>query len=76
VTIVDEYTRECLENRVRRKLNSKDVGITISKLFIRRGVPDYIRSDNGPEFKAKFVRDWLEKTEVETLFIPSPGHQF
>ena len=72
LTIIDEYTRECLAIRVRRRLSSKDVVMAISKLFIRRGVPDYIRSDNGPEFTAKFVRGWLEKTEVEALFI-QPG---
>lgn len=72
LTIIDEYTRESLAIRVRRRLNSKDVVMAISKLFIRRGLPEYIRSDNGPEFTAKFVRDWLEKTEVETLFI-QPG---
>ena len=72
LTIIDEYTRECLAIRVRRKLNSKDVVMAISKLFIQRGVPDYIRSDNGPEFTAKFVREWLEKVDVETLFI-HPG---
>ena len=72
LTIIDEYTRECLAIRVARKLNSKDVVMAISALFIRRGVPDYIRSDNGPEFTAKFVTEWLEKLKVGTLFI-QPG---
>jgi transposase InsO family protein len=72
LTIIDEYTRECLAIRVRRRLNSKDVVMAISKLFIHRGIPEFIRSDNGPEFTAKFVRNWLEKVGVETLFI-QPG---
>ena len=72
LTIIDEYTRECLRIRVRRKLNSKDVVMAISELFLKRGLPEYIRSDNGPEFTAKFVKEWMEKVEVETLFI-HPG---
>jgi len=72
LTIIDEFTRESLSVRVERRLNSKDVVMEISRLFIERGVPDYIRSDNGPEFTAKFVTDWLEKLEVGALFI-QPG---
>lgn len=72
LTIIDEYTRECLAIRVRRKLNSKDVAMAISKLFIERGVPEHIRSDNGPEFTAKFIKNWLKRMEVKTLFI-HPG---
>ena len=64
LTIIDEYTRECLAIRVRRKLNSKDVAMAISKLFIERGVPEHIRSDNGPEFTAKFIKNWLKRMEV------------
>ena len=55
-----------------RRLTSEDVLERLSDLFIRRGVPDYIRSDNGPEFTAHRVRDWLESVEVKTLFI-EPG---
>ena len=72
LTLMDEYTRECLSIDVGRKLNSEDVLERLSDLFIRRGVPDYIRSDNGPEFTAKKVRHWLEKIGVRTLFI-EPG---
>lgn len=72
LTIIDEFTRECLAIRVARRLTSKEVVMEISRLFIERGLPDYIRSDNGPEFTAKFVTDWLEKIEVQTLFI-QPG---
>ncbi len=69
LTIVDEFTRECLAIDVARKLSSEDVLERLSDLFIRRGVPDYLRSDNGPEFTAKRVKDWLERVDVKTLFI-------
>jgi len=72
LTIVDEFTRECLAIDVARKLSSEDVLERLSDLFIRRDVPDYVRSDNGPEFTAKRVKDWLERVEVKTLFI-EPG---
>lgn len=72
LNIIDEYTRECLAIRVRRKLNSRDVLMALSKLFIQRGVPDYVRSDNGAEFVAKIVRKWFADTEVKTLYI-APG---
>ena len=57
---------------VARKLTSEDMLERLSDLFICRGVPNYVRSDNGPEFTAHRVRDWLETVEVKTLFI-EPG---
>lgn len=72
LTLIDEHTRECLAIDVRRKLNSEDVLERLSDLFVHRGVPDYIRSDNGPEFTAIKVREWLERVQVKTLFI-EPG---
>ena len=72
LTILDEFTRDCLAIRVGRRLNSKDVVMAISRLFIHKGIPDYIRSDNGAEFTSKFVRNWLSKINVETLYI-HPG---
>jgi len=72
LTIVDEHTRECLSIDVARRLTSEDVLERLSDLFVRRGVPDYIRSDNGPEFTAHRVRDWLACVAVKTLFI-EPG---
>jgi putative transposase len=72
LTVVDEHTRESLAIDVARKLRSEDVLERLSDLFVRRGVPKYIRSDNGPEFTAHKVRDWLERVEVQTLFI-EPG---
>ena len=72
LVVVDEHTRECLSIDVARKLTSEDVLERLSDLFVRRGVPLYIRSDNGPEFTAKCVREWLLRVEVKTLFI-EPG---
>jgi putative transposase len=72
LTIVDEHTRECLSIDVARRLTSEDVLERLSDLFVRRGVPDYIRSDKGPEFTATRVREWLARVEVKTLFI-EPG---
>jgi transposase InsO family protein len=72
LTIVDEYTRECLAIRVDRRLNSEDVLEQLAALFVYRGTPAYLRSDNGPEFVAKAVREWLAKVGVQTLFI-EPG---
>lgn len=72
LTLIDEHTRECLAIDVARKLNSESVLERLSDLFVRRGVPRYIRSDNGPEFTAIAVRDWLERVGVKTLFI-EPG---
>jgi putative transposase len=56
LNIIDEFSRECLAIRVKRKLNSTDVIDALTDLFIIRGVPAYIRSDNGPEFIAEAVR--------------------
>ena len=60
LTVVDEFTRECLAIDVSRKLNSDDVLERLSWLFVTRGVPKHIRSDNGPEFTANVVRTWLK----------------
>jgi transposase InsO family protein len=72
LTIVDEHTRECLMIRVARRLNSEDVLECLASLFVYRGVPRYIRSDNGSEFTATAVREWLGEVGVQTLFI-EPG---
>ncbi len=72
LTLIDEYTRECLAIDVSRRLKSEDVLECLGDLFVRRGVPDSIRSDNGPEFTATKVRDWLGRIGVKTLFI-EPG---
>ena len=72
LTVIDEYTRECLAIRVQRRMTSHDVLYTLSELFLEHGVPEHIRSDNGPEFVAKAVRQWLANLGVTTLFI-EPG---
>jgi transposase InsO family protein len=72
LTILDEYTRECLAMRVDRHISSQDVIDQLYELFLLRGVPEHIRSDNGPEFTAKRVRDWFANLQVKTLFI-EPG---
>ncbi len=72
LAIVDEYTRECLAIDVERGLRSENVLDRLSDLFLVRGTPGYIRSDNGPEFTAVAVRDWLGRLGVQTLFI-EPG---
>jgi len=72
LNIIDEFTRECLAVKVARKINSQAVIDELFKLFIFRGIPEHIRSDNGPEFTAKTVRKWLSRLGVKTLFI-EPG---
>jgi len=72
LNILDEYTRECLNITVERKITSHEVIERLADLFITRGIPDNIRSDNGPEFTAKAVRKWLGRLGVTTLFI-EPG---
>ena len=72
LNVVDEFTRECLAIEVARKQSSRDVLRTLAGLMLRHGIPKHIRSDNGPEFVAKAVRDWLSRLDVGTLFI-EPG---
>lgn len=70
--ILYEYTRECLAILVARRITADDVLAQLEELFLERGLPEHIRSDNGPEFTAKAVREWLSRLEVQTLFI-APG---
>jgi len=72
LTVIDEFTRESLALPVERRLRSDDVLHTLTRLFTTRGVPEHIRSDNGAEFTANTVRDWLKRIGVTTLFI-EPG---
>ena len=72
LTVMDEYTRECLSIDVARRLKSDDVLERLMDLFIRHGIPEHLRSDNGSEFTAKMVRDWLSRLDVRTLYI-EPG---
>ena len=72
LNVLDEFGRECLAIRVKRKLNSTDVIDVLTDLFILRGVPAYIRSDNGPEFVAEAVRKWISAVGAKTAYI-EPG---
>ena len=72
LNIVDEFTHECLAIRVSRKLKSIDVIDVLSDLFILRGVPGHVRSDNGPEFVARAVQDWITAVGARTAYI-APG---
>ena len=72
LTILDEFTRESLAIVVARNFRSEDVMHCLADLFLDRGVPDYIRSDNGPEFTATAIREWLPRLGAKTLFI-EPG---
>lgn len=72
ISIVDEYTRECLALKVDRSITSEDVIDTLAELFAMRGVPKHIRSDNGSEFIARAIQNWTKQLEVETLYI-EPG---
>jgi len=72
LNIIDEYTRECLTILVKRRITSQDVIDQLFNLFIFRGIPEHIRSDNGPEFTAQAIRRWLNRLGVKTLFI-EPG---
>jgi transposase InsO family protein len=72
LTLVDEYTRECLAIDVERRLGSEDVIDRLAQLFVRRGTPAYLRSDNGAEFTAHAVREWLGWLGVGPLYI-EPG---
>ena len=70
--MIDEFGKEALAMRVNRKLNSTDVIDVLTDLFILRGPPAYVRSDNGPEFVAKAVRTWVEAVGAKTAYI-EPG---
>jgi len=72
LVVIDEYTRECLAIVVARRMKSIDVLQVLADLMVEHGAPEHIRSDNGPEFTAEVIRDWLGKVKVDTLFI-EPG---
>jgi putative transposase len=70
--VIDEFTREALAIRVKRRLNATDVLETLADLMILRGPPDYVRSDNGPEFIARALREWIAAVGSKTAYI-EPG---
>ncbi len=72
LNIIDEFTHECLAIRIDRRLKAIDVIDVLSDLFILRGVPEHVRSDNGPEFVAKAVQEWIGAVGAKTAYI-APG---
>jgi transposase InsO family protein len=72
LSVVDEYTRECLALKVDRGITSEDVIDTLSELFVMRGVPRHVRSGNGPQFIAHALRRWLWQVGVDAMYI-EPG---
>ena len=72
LSIIDEFTRECLTLDVDRGITSEDVIDALAELFATRGVPAHIRSDNGPEFIANAIQSWTRQLEISTLYI-APG---
>ena len=72
LNLIDEYTRECLAIHVGRRIDSSQVIDVLAEAMIEHGIPEHIRSDNGPEFVAKVLRKWLAATGAKTLYI-EPG---
>tara|TARA_Y100000589_G_C27105851_1_gene610032 strand:- start:104 stop:859 length:756 start_codon:yes stop_codon:yes gene_type:complete len=72
LTLMDEHSRQCLAIKVDRRFRAKDVVNALAEVMARRGVPKYIRSDNGSEFIAKEVQQWLKELEIGTIYI-DPG---
>ena len=72
LTLIDEYTRECLAIRVERRMGTQEVIETLSEVMLWKGIPEHLRSDNGPEFIAQQLRQWLAKLGTATLYI-EPG---
>ena len=72
LTLIDEYTRECLAIRVEGRMGTQEVIETLSEEMLWKGIPEHLRSDNGPEFIAQQLRRWLAKLGTATLYI-EPG---
>jgi putative transposase len=72
LTVIDQFSRQCLALTVARRLNSDAVLASLTELFVKHGPPAFIRSDNGGEFTADVVREWLKRLQVKTLYI-EPG---
>ena len=72
LNIIDEHSKECLASFVARRIRSQDIILLLADLFIEHGIPEHIRSDNGPEFIARKLRKWLNDIGVKTLYI-EPG---
>ena len=70
--LLDEYSRECLALHVARKLTAHDLVEVMERLVTERGAPEHIRSDNGSEFIARVLQQWLAQRSIKTLYI-EPG---
>ena len=75
LNLIDEYTRECRAIHVGRRINSSQLIDVLAEAMIEHGIPEYIRSDNGPEFVAKQLRKWLVRIGAKTLYI-EPGSRW
>ncbi len=73
MTLIDEFTRECLAIWVTRRINGLGVLETMAKVMMVSGVPEHVRSDNGPEMTSKVVQNWLAKVGAQTLYIELAG---
>ncbi|MDA7893856.1 DDE-type integrase/transposase/recombinase [Rubripirellula sp.] len=74
LVVIDEYTRECLPIEVGRSFTAQDVMGVLQYLFAVRGMPEHIRSDNGPQFVSRLICRWLKEAAVKTLFIAKAAH--
>ncbi len=72
LTMLDEYTRQCLAIRVERQIRSGQVLVTLWQAMMQYGIPEHIRSDNGTEFIAGKIQRWLRVNQIKTLYI-EPG---
>jgi transposase InsO family protein len=72
LNIIDEYSRECFDSVVTRRIRSQEVILTLADLFLQRECPQFVRSDNGPEFIARKLIDWMASVGAQSLFI-EPG---
>ena len=72
LNLIDEHTRECLLARAERRWSAAKVIEALADVMVTRGIPEHLRSDNGPEFVAKELRKWLADTGAKTLYI-EPG---
>ena len=73
LSLIDEYTRECLALPVERRMGSRQVMESLSEVMLWRGIPEHIRSDNGPEFIARELRQWLANLGTRTLYTRIPS---
>jgi putative transposase len=72
LTLIDEFTRECLAMHIAWSVRAVDVITVIEGAIERYGMPEHIRSDNGPEFIAYAIQDWLEQNQIKAIYI-QPG---